>query len=37
MMPAQSNDPVALMSQELTRGGPHHVYLHAVACVRELL
>ena len=37
MMPAQNNDPVALMSQELTRGGPHSVYLHAVACVRELL
>jgi glucose-6-phosphate dehydrogenase assembly protein OpcA len=37
MMPAQSNDPVALMGQELTRGGPHHVYLHAVTCVRELL
>ena len=37
MMPAQKNDPVELMSQELTRGGPHHVYLHAVTCVRGLL
>ena len=37
LMPAQSNDPVALMSQELLRGGPHRVYLHAVNCVRNLL
>ena len=36
-MPAQSNDPVDLMTQELLRGGPHSVYLHAVNCVRELL
>jgi len=37
MMPAQSNDPVSLMSQELMRGGPHKVYLRAVNCVRDLL
>jgi glucose-6-phosphate dehydrogenase assembly protein OpcA len=37
MMPAQSNDPVDLMTQELLRGGPHRVYLRAVACVRSLL
>ena len=37
LMPAQSNDPVSLMSQELMRGGPHHVYLRAVNCVRDLL
>lgn len=37
MMPAQSNDPVDLMSQELLRGGPHRVYLRAVNCVRQLL
>ena len=37
MMPAQSNDPVDLMTQELLRGGPHRVYLHAVNCVRPLL
>src|SRR5213075_2279896 len=37
LMPAGSNDPVSLMSEELMRGGPHHVYLHAVNCVRELL
>jgi hypothetical protein len=37
MMPAQSNDPVDLMTQELLRGGPHHVYLRAVNYVRELL
>jgi len=37
MMPAQSNDPVDLMTQELLRGGPHRVYLHAVSSVRSLL
>ena len=37
MMPAQSNDLVSLMSQELMRGGPHRVYLHAVNCIRDLL
>jgi len=25
------------MSDELMRGGPHHVYLHALERVRELL
>ena len=37
LMPAGKNDSVSLMSEELMRGGPHHVYLHAVNCVRELL
>ena len=37
MMPAQSNDPVDLMTQELLRGGPHRVYLRAVNSVRNLL
>jgi len=37
MMPAQSNDQADLMSQELTRGGPHHLYLRALNCVRDLL
>ncbi|HZR05083.1 MAG TPA: glucose-6-phosphate dehydrogenase assembly protein OpcA [Candidatus Udaeobacter sp.] len=37
LMPAGKNDPVALMSEELARGGPHHVYLHAVNSVRDLL
>jgi glucose-6-phosphate dehydrogenase assembly protein OpcA len=37
LVPAQSNDPVGLMSQELLRGGPHKVYLRAVNCVRDLL
>jgi glucose-6-phosphate dehydrogenase assembly protein OpcA len=37
LMPAGKNDPVSLMSAELMRGGPHHVYLHAVNCVRNLL
>jgi len=36
-MPVGKNDPVSLMSEELMRGGPHHVYLHAVNCVHELL
>ncbi len=37
LMPAGKNDPVSLMSEELMRGGPHHVYLNAVNCVREFL
>jgi len=37
MMPAQSNDPVDLMTQELLRGGPHRIYLRAVNAVRNLL
>jgi glucose-6-phosphate dehydrogenase assembly protein OpcA len=37
LMPAGNNDPVSLMTEELMRGGPHHVYLHAVNCVRDLL
>ena len=37
LMPAGKNDSVSLMSEELMRGGPHHVYLHAINCVRELL
>jgi len=37
LMPAGKNDPVTLMSEELARGGPHHVYLHAVDRVRDLL
>jgi glucose-6-phosphate dehydrogenase assembly protein OpcA len=37
VMPAQSNDPVGLMTQELLRGGPHRVYLRAARCVRDWL
>lgn len=37
LMPAGKNDPVNLMSEELMRGGPHHVYLRAVNCVRDAL
>src|SRR5215471_7455503 len=37
LMPAGKNDPVSLMSEELARGGLHHVYLHAVDRVRDLL
>jgi glucose-6-phosphate dehydrogenase assembly protein OpcA len=37
LMPAGKHDPVSLMSEELMRGGPHHVYLRAVNCVRDLL
>jgi glucose-6-phosphate dehydrogenase assembly protein OpcA len=35
LMPAQSNDPVQLMSQELLRGGPHRVYLRAANYLRH--
>jgi len=37
LMPAGNNDPVGLISEELIRGGPHHVYLNALNCVRDLL
>ncbi|MGZ5023417.1 MAG: glucose-6-phosphate dehydrogenase assembly protein OpcA [Chthoniobacterales bacterium] len=37
LMPAGRDNPVALMSEELMRGGPHRVYLRAVQAVRELL
>ena len=37
LMPAGENDPVALINEELTRGGPHRVYLRAVQCVGDLL
>jgi glucose-6-phosphate dehydrogenase assembly protein OpcA len=37
LMPAGKNDTVSLMSEELRRGGPHYVYLHAVDRVREFL
>ncbi len=37
LMPASRNEPVALMREELMRGGPHRVYLRAVEAVRDLL
>jgi glucose-6-phosphate dehydrogenase assembly protein OpcA len=37
LMPAGDNDPVGLIGEELIRGGPHHVYLNALNCVRDLL
>jgi hypothetical protein len=37
LMPAGSNDAVSLINEELIRGGPHHVYLNALSCVRDLL
>jgi glucose-6-phosphate dehydrogenase assembly protein OpcA len=37
LMPAGSNDPVRLMSEELMRGGPHRVYLRAMNVVRSVL
>jgi len=37
MMPAQSNNAVDLITQELLRGGPRRVYLSAVNSVRPLL
>jgi glucose-6-phosphate dehydrogenase assembly protein OpcA len=37
LMPAGRNDAVALLREELSRGGPHRVYLRALNAVRELL
>ena len=37
VLPAGKNDPVALVQEELRRGGPHRVYLRAVAQVRDLV
>ncbi|MGI8821353.1 MAG: glucose-6-phosphate dehydrogenase assembly protein OpcA [Chthoniobacterales bacterium] len=37
LMPATRNDAVALMNEELARGGPHRVYRRALGAVRELL
>jgi len=37
LIPAGSNDAVALVSEELRRGGPHRIYLRAIECVRDLL
>ncbi len=37
LMPAGSNEPVQLISEELMRGGPHRIYLRAVEAVRDLL
>ena len=36
VLPAGNNDPVALVQEELMRGGPHRVYLRAVAQVHDL-
>jgi glucose-6-phosphate dehydrogenase assembly protein OpcA len=35
LMPAQSDDPVQLMNQELFRGGPHRIYLRAANYFRH--
>ncbi|MBA2434846.1 MAG: glucose-6-phosphate dehydrogenase assembly protein OpcA [Chthoniobacterales bacterium] len=37
MLPAGKNDVVELVREELMRGGPHRIYLRAVAQVRDLL
>ncbi|HET9418829.1 MAG TPA: hypothetical protein VFO30_05765, partial [Chthoniobacterales bacterium] len=37
LMPAQNYDLADLMTQELLRAGPHHIYLRAINCVRDLL
>ncbi len=37
LMPASGLDPVALVREELMRGGTHRVYLRAVEAVREWL
>ena len=36
VLPAGKNDPIALLQGELRRGGPHHIYLRAVAQMRDL-
>lgn len=37
LMPGGCNDSIALVKEELTRGGPHRVYLRAIEAVREIL
>jgi glucose-6-phosphate dehydrogenase assembly protein OpcA len=37
LMPAGSNDLVRLVNDELMRGGPHAIYVHAVNCIRDLV
>jgi len=37
LMPAGKSDPVSLINEELMRGGPHHVYVGALDCARDLL
>src|SRR5437763_2862543 len=37
LLPSGENDPVALVTEELMRGGPHQVYLSAIEKVRSLL
>ncbi len=37
VLPAGKNDVVDLLREELRRGGPHRVYLRAIAKVRELM
>jgi glucose-6-phosphate dehydrogenase assembly protein OpcA len=37
VMPASSNDIVALLSDQMMRGGPHNVYLRVIDRVRDLL
>jgi glucose-6-phosphate dehydrogenase assembly protein OpcA len=37
LLPFGENDPVKLVTEELLRGGPHHVYLSAIEKVRSLL
>ncbi|MDP9253688.1 MAG: hypothetical protein M3O66_01910, partial [Verrucomicrobiota bacterium] len=37
LLPAGVNDSVALVGEELIRGGPHRIYLRAMNAVRELL
>ncbi len=36
LMPALENNPVALMHEELMRGGARRIYLRALECVRDL-
>ena len=37
LMPAGSNELVALLSEQMMRGGPHAVYLRVIDCLRSLI
>ena len=37
LMPAGGNDLVALLSDQLMRGGQHQIYLRVIDCIRPLI
>jgi hypothetical protein len=37
VMPASNNEVVALLSDQMMRGGPHSVYLRVIDGVRDLI